>query len=285
MTVATGYNPSKRQAGWDGHAILWMALLSLLFHALIVAALVLTPAPHPPVVEEAVPIELAPEEPQPPHPPAPKPEPAPEPAPPPPPPPPAPKPEPKPEPPPHAEAPPPLPPAPPKVQKTPGKLAEKATAGDPETPKPSGHSVKETAAAKMKGEGEAPGEEPREVEYKGISGPGAAEATQTARDMLLMGIFQHFTVEPQMRGLAITSLVVTVMPNGMLAAPFEGTRPSDPSLTSRGYTTLRPGDPRKRLMEEFDLAIRAAQPFHLPPALVFRAPFSIRLDFRLSDVP
>jgi len=157
-----------------------------------------------------------------------------------------------------------------------------------QTTTPSGHPVKQSVPeAEPKAEDDAPGEEAQQPEYKGISGPGAAEATQDARDMLLAGIFRNFSVRPELRGrgLAVRSLLVNVMPNGMLAAPYAGDQPTNPGSTSRQYNSLPKGDPRRLLIEEFDRAIRAAQPFHLPPALVFRAPFSVRLDFRLDDAP
>ncbi len=239
----------------------WAVLCALILHLLAAVTLSsdLIPWPVAPEQPPAVTVDLVPA------PPAPrKPAPAPVPTPPPPPPSP-PKPVPPPEPPPVTRPRPlPPPPLPPKLHLHAGRLARHSTAGE----------ARGSGGGMKLGNG-------------GLgSGKGGGDATESERDMILRQILPlwrpppGFVANPE----AVVELRVMVLANGQLASPFAADEAWAPERAIVNYESLPPGSPWRQALVALYLALRLAQPLHLPPALAAKAPFRAVLDFRPADL-
>ena len=123
------------------------------------------------------------------------------------------------------------------------------------------------------------------TENQGVSIPDSEEEdTQTLRDMILSQVLHYWHPPAEMRGRHVAlSFVVDVQPNGMLGSPYAGNRPVDLQNAVVGYDNLAP--PAQFMVKELINALRIAQPFTLPSEVLAKAPLSVRLDFRIDDVP
>ena len=78
-----------------------------------------------------------------------------------------------------------------------------------------------------------------------------------------------------------------MLPNGMLAAPFNGKQPWSPETVLPQYkeSVKTKNWFAKDLLESFYLALRLSQPLDLPPGSEKTWPRVISVSFRLKDLP
>jgi hypothetical protein len=116
-----------------------------------------------------------------------------------------------------------------------------------------------------------------------------AELTQTERDFILAQIIKYWRFNYET--LSETDLTlngnVTVLANGMLAAPFNGNQPWSPETVLPQYkeSIKTKNWFAKDLLESFYLALRLSQPLDLPPGSEKTWPRLISVSFRLKDLP
>jgi len=111
------------------------------------------------------------------------------------------------------------------------------------------------------------------------------KAVQNVQDRLMIQVLAHWTPAQELwRQHARLSLSVDLLPNGMLGPPYAADRPFDAHAIA-GYGALAADDPRRQWLRDFYQAIRAAQPFRLPKQFLALAPFTIRIDFVMDDIP
>jgi hypothetical protein len=78
-----------------------------------------------------------------------------------------------------------------------------------------------------------------------------------------------------------------VLPNGMLAAPFNGNQPWNPKTALPQYKEAKKTKNwfLQNLLESFYMALRLSQPLDLPPGSEKTWPRMISVSFRFKDLP
>ncbi|MCR6631351.1 MAG: hypothetical protein NVV74_15615 [Magnetospirillum sp.] len=110
--------------------------------------------------------------------------------------------------------------------------------------------------------------------------------TQNERDFVLGQVLRHWAPPKDLAGYAKgeVRVAVTVRADGYFDDIYDARRPWNPAAAFDGYTMLAADDIQRRTIDALLKAIRQAQPVKLPPALLAKAPFPVRLDFRFKDV-
>lgn len=110
--------------------------------------------------------------------------------------------------------------------------------------------------------------------------------TQSERDLVLSQVLRHWTPPPELSAYDRANLQVAVVVDaqGYFDDLYDARRPWAPAAIFDGYAGLPPDSLQRRTIDSFYRAIRQAQPLRLPAALKAKAPFRVRLDFRVRDV-
>lgn len=127
---------------------------------------------------------------------------------------------------------------------------------------------------------------PPEPRAEGVPKPKKPEpVTQNERDFVLGQVLRNWTPPRELSAYEKAEMRVTVVvgADGYFDDIYDARRPWNPAAVFDGYGTLPPQDIQRRTIDAFYRAIRQAQPVRLPAALKAKAPFPVRLDFRLRD--
>ncbi len=115
---------------------------------------------------------------------------------------------------------------------------------------------------------------------------GKGRPTQTERDLILAQVLRHWRVPAMLRGFPKPiTFSVQVLADGSLGPPYSARSPWNPAAAIDDYDKSQPGSLFRQATESLYQALRQAQPLKLPQQLLAKAPFEVRLDFRVSDVP
>lgn len=111
--------------------------------------------------------------------------------------------------------------------------------------------------------------------------------TQNERDVVLSQVLKGWKPPRELAAYDNADIFVgvTIGPDGYFTEEFDARRKWNPAEVFDDYARLHPQDIQRRTVDAFYRAIREAQPIRLPPALKAKAPFRVRLDFRLKDAP
>ncbi len=269
-------------------------LLSLLLHALVVVLLLEEPWMTWRKPAEPAPLEITMVIPEPPKAEPPRPAPVQ----PPPPPPPQPQPQPQPE-----VQTPPAPPPPPEVpQLQRGRVAEQSAVPKPEPrqqPRPQAQAQPqaqpqpqpkaEPLPRSLSPATSAPARQPMTREQAAAAARTAPEMVQSERDFFLSQIVDHMFIDldaPQFERIQIYGAYV-VMPDGMMAPPFDKSLPFDMSRMVDAETWQMMQQPSRAnlrvAMESFLRGMYLAQPLQLPPNFG-NQPKRMTLNFKMGDL-
>ena len=115
------------------------------------------------------------------------------------------------------------------------------------------------------------------------------ELTQNERDIILAQIIKYwrFNFASEAADDLTLNGTVFVLPDGMLASPFNGHEPWNPQKAMPQYDeTVKIGNTfMSNLMSSFYTALRLAQPLELPPSTKGTWPRKISISFRFKDLP
>ncbi len=122
----------------------------------------------------------------------------------------------------------------------------------------------------------------------GAPGPLVREATRSEGDFILRQVVRHWQLnyrDPRYRDMAFVPGSVTLLSDGTLAPPYGRNDPWDPyaMIVNYGEITARGREEERYVVDTFLTALRAAQPFQLPPT-GGSYPRRIRMNFRLGDL-
>ncbi|PCI40853.1 MAG: hypothetical protein COB46_06005 [Rhodospirillaceae bacterium] len=133
--------------------------------------------------------------------------------------------------------------------------------------------------------GQADGTVPREASQDLSEGT----LTQTSRDFLLAQIFKFWNYNynsPSGQDITLHGYV-TVMPDGMLAPPFNGAQRWNPQEAMPQYAEAERTNNTivTRALESFYLALRMSQPLKLPENPSESWPQRVSVSFNFKDLP
>lgn len=112
-----------------------------------------------------------------------------------------------------------------------------------------------------------------------------APVTQNERDFILGQVIRHWHPPKELAAYDKADVQVSVVVDaaGYFDGDYDARRRWNPDGVFEGYSTLPAQSIQRRTIDAFYQAIRKAQPVRLPPELKAKAPFPVRLDFRLKD--